>query len=247
MDEKVYADSWGKSAKYFSQNNDYKWMCEPIKEYKKVLEIGCGTGESTLDLLKQGHKVIAIEKNEYCLNKAKQLIEKHGYEYGNYGADQSKFSVEFIHGSIIDNEFSKFLQNIAVDIVICWNVGTNGDKNSLKEYYCKLIKAGYSHDEIIDNIFAIYTDHIHKTSFKNAVSLQVPIHIIDRITEDIEKAKVLREYYCDLKEEFQYKKIILSNTKTKYCSGGIPLKIDGTDTKKEVVDIILVSALFLNE
>ena len=70
-DEYNYALQWDNSAKYFYDNGYYDWMAERIDSYNSVLEIGCGTGYSTLALVRKGFKVIAVDKNQECLNKAK--------------------------------------------------------------------------------------------------------------------------------------------------------------------------------
>ena len=58
-----YALEWNKSAQFFYDHNSYKHLSDQIKKYKTVLEIGCGTGQSTLSLLEAGHNVIAIDQN----------------------------------------------------------------------------------------------------------------------------------------------------------------------------------------
>ena len=78
-EKEKYSLEWNNSAQYFYDHNSYKHLSEQIKSYKTVLEIGCGTGQSTLALLETGHSVIAIDQNPYCIEKAKQLIEASGY------------------------------------------------------------------------------------------------------------------------------------------------------------------------
>ena len=53
--EKLYATQWNESAKYFYETKRYQWMSEKLVEYDIVLEIGCGTGYSTLALVEAGH------------------------------------------------------------------------------------------------------------------------------------------------------------------------------------------------
>jgi len=54
---KQYAEQWNTSAQFFYEKKYYQWMCEKLIEFKTVMEIGCGTGYSTLALLNSGHKV----------------------------------------------------------------------------------------------------------------------------------------------------------------------------------------------
>lgn len=61
-DELLYANQWNLSAQYFYGKGYYSWMVDKLISYKTVVEIGCGTGYSTLALVEKGHRVIAIEK-----------------------------------------------------------------------------------------------------------------------------------------------------------------------------------------
>ena len=47
-EKEKYANEWNNSAEYFSEHNSYKHLAAQISRYKTVLEIGCGTGQSTL-------------------------------------------------------------------------------------------------------------------------------------------------------------------------------------------------------
>ena len=70
MDKKIeYAEQWEVSSKYFYDKKYYNWMQKKIENYNTILEVGCGTGYSTLALLENGHKVIALEKNNECIKK----------------------------------------------------------------------------------------------------------------------------------------------------------------------------------
>ena len=66
MVEKEYANKWENSSRFFQANTYYKWMCEFVKPYQTIVEIGCGTGYSTLSLIESGHKVICVDNNQYC-------------------------------------------------------------------------------------------------------------------------------------------------------------------------------------
>ena len=62
-EKEKYANEWNNSAEYFSEHNSYKHLAAQISRYKTVLEIGCGTGQSTLALLKEGHSVLESDGN----------------------------------------------------------------------------------------------------------------------------------------------------------------------------------------
>ena len=73
-DELIYSEQWNVSSKYFYDKGYYAWMADKLTAYKIVLEVGCGTGYSTLALVERGYKVIAVDKNPECLEKAKALL-----------------------------------------------------------------------------------------------------------------------------------------------------------------------------
>ena len=81
-DELIYSEQWDVSSKYFYDKGYYTWMAEKLTPYKTILEVGCGTGYSTLALVEKGYKVIALDKNPECLEKAKKLLSQKGYTNG---------------------------------------------------------------------------------------------------------------------------------------------------------------------
>ena len=60
---KNYANQWDISAQFFYEKGYYSWMAQRINKFQTVVEVGCGTGYSTLALVENGYKVIAIDKN----------------------------------------------------------------------------------------------------------------------------------------------------------------------------------------
>lgn len=113
MNEKIkYSEQWDISAQYFYNKGYYSWMADKLTGYKNVLEVGCGTGYSTLALVEKGYRVIAVEKNPECINKAKKLLYENGYKRGE---------VSFITGDIVDEALrNKLVKKFKFDITICW-------------------------------------------------------------------------------------------------------------------------------
>ena len=97
-----YASEWNSSAEYFAEHNSYKHLAMQISPYKTVLEIGCGTGQSTLALLKEGHSVIALDQNPYCISRAFNLISASQYSIKDSLCELTKNSVCFIECDITD-------------------------------------------------------------------------------------------------------------------------------------------------
>lgn len=127
-EKEKYANEWNNSAEYFSEHNSYKHLAAQISRYKTVLEIGCGTGQSTLALLKEGHSVIALDQNPYCISKALNLISASQYSIKDSLCELTENSVCFIECDVTDEaNVNDLLSGANIDIVICWNVGTYWD------------------------------------------------------------------------------------------------------------------------
>ena len=135
--EQIYAEKWQLSSKFFDDAGYYQWMASKVKPYDEILELGCGVGYSTQTLLKDGHKVVAVEKNQDCVLKAQDLLSDHA-------------KVSFIHGDIVEDEFrNQIIQNQHVDAVICWNPGTQMDAKSLQYYVPFMIDYGLTPDHTL--------------------------------------------------------------------------------------------------
>lgn len=65
-----------------------------------MLEIGCGTGYSTLLLAEKGFKILAVDKNASCIVKAKELLNSRGFKDNQ---------VTFIEGDVAEDSFRKTL------------------------------------------------------------------------------------------------------------------------------------------
>ena len=144
MDKKIeYAEQWEVSSKYFYEKKYYNWMQKKIENYNTILEVGCGTGYSTLALLANGHKVIALEKNNECIKKATELIQQKGYSVGKIpDAD-----VCFIETDVVAKEFYLgVLKDLQFDAVICWNVGSYWDKENVQFYLPYMLEYGLNID-----------------------------------------------------------------------------------------------------
>ena len=121
-----YADDWESSSKFHYDNGDYEWMESIIHSYKRVLEIGCGTGYSSKTLLSHGHEVLAVDNNQFCIEKAQLLLN-----------DYPHFSI--LKGDIIESAFCDLLRKNTFDIVVCWNVGGEYSDEEAKKYDAKMV------------------------------------------------------------------------------------------------------------
>lgn len=234
-----YAKKWITSSKYFYDNGIYSWMCSIIKDYENVLELGCGTGYSTLSLLENNHKVTAIDNNGFCIQKAKELLCSKGYLSDNQKSDKVEFlKMDFVEENIIEN-----LKNQEYDIVINWNVGIAHDSKTFKKYYSSMRSYGLTHQQINVDEVSSYSETVQFNTCKIAHELNASSNLVDRgqyITNSTND-----EYYIGFKNEFNFDDIKYINIKTKSISGtGQPLRVNGSIVSNHVIDIIMTSILY---
>lgn len=135
----IYAEKWKTSSKLFEEKGYYKWMSSKVKAYNRILEIGCGSGYSTLALANDGHEVLVVEKNCECTLMTQKLLQDSGYGE----------KVSFLEGDIILPIFrNNLIKNNNVDVVICWNPGTQLDTDSFTHYAKYMIEYGLTVEQI---------------------------------------------------------------------------------------------------
>lgn len=148
FERRKYAREWEISSNHLAINGCYKWMGEKFGVRGFVLEVGCGSGLSTIELVRQGNKVISIEENTACLRRAKQAIENAGYKvrtlvrgsirekgarqhdvvYGDIKLPSlQEFDVVLIEGNFLkDQKLFDCLNRMApFDGIVCWLIGTH--------------------------------------------------------------------------------------------------------------------------
>lgn len=240
VDKKIeYAEQWEISSKYFYDKKYYNWMQKKIENYNIILEVGCGTGYSTLALLENGHKVIVLEKNNECIKKATELIQQKGYSVGKIpDAD-----VCFIETDVVTKEFYlEVLKDIQFDAVICWNVGSYWDKENVQFYLPYMLEYGLNIDQIKENVESSYGELILWNACKIATMRNVPVHIIERSGEIITESNC--EYYRILGTEFGFSELEFDNLQADSISGGGRVLVtNGNVNMERIVDVILVSIL----
>lgn len=233
-EEKKYADQWNESAKYFYQNDSYSWMSSHIEEYHSVLEVGCGTGYSTLNLAQKGHIIQAIDKNQFCLERAKTLIKNNNLEN----------CVHFISGDVADDSFRvQVAKKNDFELVVCWNVGTYWNNEMFKFYLPHMRKYGLTDDQIRQNPESSYAELMLWDACDIASKKKVPIQIIERIEQELNQN--LKDYYGALASEFGYRRIKCDIAEGSSISkGGRVLTISGLPNMSENVKLNFLSIVF---
>lgn len=244
MNEKEqYALEWSKSAEYFHENNSYNHLSEQIKKYHRVLEIGCGTGQSTLALLKEGHTVIAVDQNPYCIIKSKELIRAAGYNICESVKDISQNSVCFLEYDVSSPAFlDSILPMLELDIVICWNMGTYWDKEKTENIVPKMLVYGLTINQIRENFESSYCELIIWYACKIAAQKKCAVNIVDRGIKKLTERN--DPYYYKLKDEFGFSRIDYYNIKSTTLSvGGRQLVTSGTVNTEHVLPIVFISVI----
>lgn len=150
-----YAKKWTEDALAFESEGHYAWMSRFIDGYKRVLEVGCGDGSSTLELARRNHEIISINENPACLRLSSERLVKNGYspKVIYRGAQKGKMSaydmvyfpldIELPAGQIlliesdlfVDQNLEDWLLHVGpVDAVACWLIGTYNGRKGQRAY-----------------------------------------------------------------------------------------------------------------
>ena len=191
----IYANNWEKDSNEIKKENLYDWMESQIQNYKNILEIGCGCGISTLELLSKHHNVTIIESNQVCINKTKKLL-----------SDNNHFSINIINKKFSEmnsEECAQFLED-KLDLIICWNPGGAifDNPKELSEKMYELSMLGYQ--DVKDNLEVFYAEDIIRGALKLGNFLGIDVHLIDRAS--INEGNI--DYLKEIAEEYNYKDII---------------------------------------
>ena len=121
-----YIAAWNANVKQHFDDGDYEWICDRIRQIpsekpiNKILEIGCGSGYSTLLFLLSDFDVVSIDANVVAIDAAKQLIEEHDYDPRS---DVKLLNLDVVHDYKAVKEESR--KNSCDIILFCNPGGTN--------------------------------------------------------------------------------------------------------------------------
>lgn len=133
MTEAEYAREWQKNAGHFETDGHYQWLNERLGDTKRVLEIGCGAGASTLQMAKSGRQVAAIEVNANLIRMSQQLLENNGIAVQVVGGNDAgrmtswpeNVQVIIVHADFLTPEGEAAAAAAKIDAIACWMVGAN--------------------------------------------------------------------------------------------------------------------------
>lgn len=82
---KEYISKWTHNTKQHFDDGDYEWLCDAIQQCfpggscKRILEVGCGAGYSTLVFLLRDYHVVSVDINDEAITHTDALIKEHDY------------------------------------------------------------------------------------------------------------------------------------------------------------------------
>ncbi|MDT3723133.1 class I SAM-dependent methyltransferase [Pseudomonas oryzihabitans] len=181
MTAEQYAQEWEINSRSFSNEGYYRWMVEQLGAATKVLEVGCGSGNGTIALVKSGCKVVVIEPNRPMINIAIKNLKGAGYDAVEVDLRQLAAqendapSVSIIHGDVFSLEFSETSVKAKFDAVVCWLVGSEPERQA--EHLNKKL------EDFDGPEAAYYRELIHARCYKIGESLLKKsgvVHLVDR-------------------------------------------------------------------
>jgi precorrin-6B methylase 2 len=194
-----YAAQWENHANAHHDQGDYAWLAEGVRDYQAILEIGCGAGHSTLELLNQGHRLVVIEENQHCIQLTRQRLEESGYTaevvlrghptaastYGGKTYDLnyepvrvfSDVSCVIIEGDALhDEQLIEWLRGRKFDAVICWLIGTHNYRGWCDAVASRGINSSHVYRVIVQNgVYELADEILRKGGILNVVDrMQTP-------------------------------------------------------------------------
>ena len=185
-----YINNWAINAKQHFEDGDYEWVCEQIRPYKRVIEIGCGAGYSTLAFLLNDFDVFALDFSADALSATKALIMSNGYDI-----DEN----HFLHLDTV-HQINKVRDAVArCDIAVLCNPGGNLEV-ALTNGELRLLQIGnFSDDEINHSNLNLLHKWAQIFGACGAASLaNKPIQIVDRFDSEEEAMSNLEQIAIDM-------------------------------------------------
>lgn len=192
-----YIKDWNITANHYYEKGYYKWMSAQISSYQNILEVGCGNGCSTKQLLDDGHFVISVDENPKCLDETEKHLISCGYtvkridrekiltsdrpsyqiEYSDIPGIQGDFDALLINGDIShDPKLYEFLDSYNIDAIICWLIGSHGTRILNQSVIDSGCTASAAHYRILtqNRVYEVADEILKKDGI---------LHIIDRGTK----------------------------------------------------------------
>jgi len=136
VEKAKYCDSWRHNADTYLDQDCYSWMADILSQYqpKRVLDVGCGTGEGILNLVKIGvDEIVCLEENYDCVVESASRLRSVGLNVQDMHRIGYCEDSDGRHDITIDlEERIKTTSPIAIvhadPLFLNWNDGSAGDR-----------------------------------------------------------------------------------------------------------------------
>jgi protein-L-isoaspartate O-methyltransferase len=208
-----YAAQWQENSKFFSENNYYDWMASCLGQSATVVEIGCGSGRSTLALAKVTNRVIAVEVNQTLANAAAKYLNDNSIlaevirieDMPTSFPLSNNHKVTIIVSDVFDSRLDDLLSTVKVDAISCWLIGANP---ALIATHLEKNVESFTGPEM-----SKYRELIHKRIYDLGISLLEKggvVHITDRMAiwsnKDSSRLELARHHRNLSNEHYQISK-----------------------------------------
>lgn len=200
---KEYISNWTLNAKQHFDDGDYEWLCDLIQQCfpegscKRILELGCGAGYSTLVFLLRDYRVVSVDINDEAITHTDTLIKKHDFTSEIKTIDGPDFSQadallwkkDLVEEWGLVYALTKQQESIKpIDLIVLCNPGGNLTRELTPREQDLLKSGGFSCEEICDNICTGCVDLLHKwaliyASCALSKATGIPLLLVERETE----------------------------------------------------------------
>ena len=125
----AFPSRWLDEAAWYARHGDYAWLAEVLAAQqpgeRRVVEVGCGVGESTLVLARAGFSVLVIEPLDSCRAETARRLQEAGPECAA--------RVAFVDADVtaLPESARQQLQEFAPIAVLCWLAGAPEEATTL--------------------------------------------------------------------------------------------------------------------
>lgn len=182
MTPQQYAENWTKNMREFNAKGEYKWMAEQLGQRTRILEVGCGSGESSLHLLKYCQNLLIVESNETCIGMTLSKLTLEGVSVCQLNQINdltpslfTQHRVILMHADITDAALLNQLPDFKFDAIVCWLIGTHPEQ--IASHLAK------SSTTLVEKDIANYRESVQKhlgTLGLNCLNKSGVLHIVDR-------------------------------------------------------------------
>lgn len=186
MTSQEYIEFWSKNAKQHFDDGDYEWICDKIRQIpsekpiNRLLEVGCGSGWSTLTFILRDFELVSIDANEVAIRTTKELIEANDY----FPAEES---VKLLQADVVHDFKSvrEELDSNPVDLIVLCNPGGSTKAILTKQEKKWLDWGNFSEDEYYqENLPQLHTYSMIYACCGLSSMTETPLLIVQRDTRE---------------------------------------------------------------